>query len=94
MPPLWTESNAPRPDQVASENEQREKVRQVLDTLPAGVTYQSAGSTIGCGETAPNSGVIKCIAFSLPAATALSHRVFGEFVSLFAQRRYATLPSR
>jgi GMP synthase (glutamine-hydrolysing) len=30
----------------------------------------------------------------LPAATALSHRVFGEFIGLFAQRRYATLPSR
>jgi len=30
----------------------------------------------------------------LPAATALSNRVFGEFIQLFSRRRYATLPSR
>jgi GMP synthase (glutamine-hydrolysing) len=30
----------------------------------------------------------------LPAASALSHRVFGEFIRRFAARRYATLPSR
>jgi GMP synthase (glutamine-hydrolysing) len=30
----------------------------------------------------------------LPAATALGNRVFGEFIQLFAGRRYATLPSR
>ena len=48
---------------------------QVLDTLPPGVTYQSAGSTIGCGETAPNSGVIKCIAFSLPAGNTMTFTI-------------------
>ena len=30
----------------------------------------------------------------LPAATTLGNRVFGEFIELFAVRRYATLPSR
>lgn len=33
-PPLWLASEAPQPDQVVSKNEQRERVRQVLDTLP------------------------------------------------------------
>ena len=35
LPPLWTVSEAPRPDEMASRNEQREKVREVLDTLPS-----------------------------------------------------------
>jgi GMP synthase (glutamine-hydrolysing) len=30
----------------------------------------------------------------LPGATALSNRVFGEFIQLFSRRRYATLASR
>jgi RNA polymerase sigma-70 factor (ECF subfamily) len=33
-PPLWLASDAPQPDQVVSKNEQRERVRHVLDTLP------------------------------------------------------------
>jgi RNA polymerase sigma-70 factor (ECF subfamily) len=67
LPPLWTESNAPRPDQVASENEQREKVRQVLDTLPSeyraavvlrywhGLSYQEIADTMKTTESAIKS---------------------------------------
>ena len=34
LPPQWLVSDAPRPDQVASKNQERERVRVVLDTLP------------------------------------------------------------
>jgi RNA polymerase sigma-70 factor (ECF subfamily) len=34
LPPQWTMSNAPRPDQTVSQRQQREQVRQVLDALP------------------------------------------------------------
>ncbi|MFN2226426.1 MAG: RNA polymerase sigma factor [Anaerolineae bacterium] len=33
-PPEWITSNAPQPDQVVSKKEEREQVRQILDTLP------------------------------------------------------------
>ncbi len=35
LPPQWTTSSAPRPDQVASARQERERVRRALDTLPA-----------------------------------------------------------
>jgi RNA polymerase sigma-70 factor (ECF subfamily) len=34
LPPQWITSSAPRPDQVASKNEERDLVRQSLDALP------------------------------------------------------------
>lgn len=34
LPPQWTVSSTPRPDQVVSKNQQREQVREVLETLP------------------------------------------------------------
>jgi RNA polymerase sigma-70 factor (ECF subfamily) len=34
LPPQWITSSAPRPDQVASKNEERDLVRKSLDTLP------------------------------------------------------------
>ena len=58
LPPMWTVSEAPRPDEVASKNEQRERVRQVLDTLPSeyraavilrywhGMSYQEIAQTM------------------------------------------------
>jgi len=33
-PPQWITSNAPQPDQVVSKKEEREQVRQLLETLP------------------------------------------------------------
>ncbi|MEJ2210446.1 MAG: sigma-70 family RNA polymerase sigma factor [Anaerolineae bacterium] len=33
-PPEWITSNAPQPDQVVSKKEEREQVRQLLETLP------------------------------------------------------------
>lgn len=35
LPPQFLVSEAPRPDQVVSKNQERELVRQVLDTLPS-----------------------------------------------------------
>ena len=58
LPPMWTVSDAPRPDEAASKNEQREQVRQVLDTLPSeyraavilrywhGMSYQEIAQTM------------------------------------------------
>jgi RNA polymerase sigma-70 factor (ECF subfamily) len=34
LPPQWTVSDTPRPDQVVNQNQQREQVREVLETLP------------------------------------------------------------
>lgn len=34
LPPQWLMSNAPQPDQVVNKNQERERVRQSLDTLP------------------------------------------------------------
>jgi len=34
LPPRWLAADAPRPDQVVSKNQERERVRQMLDTLP------------------------------------------------------------
>ena len=35
LPPQWTTSSAPRPEQMVTARQERERVRQVLDTLPA-----------------------------------------------------------
>jgi RNA polymerase sigma-70 factor (ECF subfamily) len=34
LPPQWITSNAPRPDQVVDKRQERERVRESLDTLP------------------------------------------------------------
>ena len=51
------------------------KTVEVLDTLPPGVTYQAGLSSAACGETAPNSGVIKCTAATLAAGSTLSFTI-------------------
>jgi RNA polymerase sigma-70 factor (ECF subfamily) len=35
LPPQWVTSNAPPPDQVVNRKQQRDRVRQSLDSLPA-----------------------------------------------------------
>jgi RNA polymerase sigma-70 factor (ECF subfamily) len=40
MPPEWLTSSAPQPDQVVNKNQERESVRQALETLPP--TYRAA----------------------------------------------------
>jgi len=67
LPPLWTVSDSPRPDEVASQNEQRERVRQVLDTLPSdyratvvlrywhGMSYREIAETMKTTESAIKS---------------------------------------
>ena len=67
LPPEWTVSNSPRPDQVVSRNQQREQVRQVLDTLPPdyraavvlrywyGMSYREIASTMDSTESAIKS---------------------------------------
>jgi RNA polymerase sigma-70 factor (ECF subfamily) len=35
LPPQWITSSSPRPDQVVSQKQEKERVRQSLDTLPA-----------------------------------------------------------
>jgi len=34
LPPQWITSSSPRPDQVVNQKQERERVRQSLDTLP------------------------------------------------------------
>jgi RNA polymerase sigma-70 factor (ECF subfamily) len=34
LPPQWVTSSSPRPDQVVNQKQERERVRQSLDTLP------------------------------------------------------------
>jgi len=34
LPPVWTASDAPRPEQVVRKKQERERVRQSLETLP------------------------------------------------------------
>lgn len=67
LPPLWTVSNSPRPDELASRNEQREKVRQVLEALPSeyraavvlrywhGLSYREIAETMKTTESAIKS---------------------------------------
>jgi RNA polymerase sigma-70 factor (ECF subfamily) len=67
LPPMWTVSDAPRPEQEVSRNQQREQVRQVLETLPAdyraavvlrywyGMSYQEIATTMDTTESAIKS---------------------------------------
>ena len=60
LPPQWTVSKSPRPDQVVSQKEQKERVRQALDTLPAdyraavvlrywyGMSYEEIADAMRC----------------------------------------------
>ena len=67
LPPEWLTSDAPRPDEVVSRNQERERVRKVLDTLPSdyraavvlrywyGLSYQEIAETTGSTESAIKS---------------------------------------
>ena len=67
LPPEWLTSDAPRPDEVVSKNQERERVRKVLDTLPSdyraavvlrywyGLSYQEIAETTGSTESAIKS---------------------------------------
>jgi RNA polymerase sigma-70 factor (ECF subfamily) len=67
MPPQWLTSDAPRPDQVVNKNQERERVRQVLDTLPPdyraavvlrywyGMSYREIAATMETTESAIKS---------------------------------------
>jgi RNA polymerase sigma-70 factor (ECF subfamily) len=66
-PPQWLQSEAPRPDQVVSKQEQRAQVRQVLETLPPDyrvavvlrywydLSYREIAATMGTTESAIKS---------------------------------------
>jgi RNA polymerase sigma-70 factor (ECF subfamily) len=67
MPPQWLTSDAPRPEQVVDKKQRREKVRQVLETLPAdyraavvlrywyGLSYREIATTMDTTESAIKS---------------------------------------
>jgi RNA polymerase sigma-70 factor (ECF subfamily) len=67
MPPQWLTSNAPRPEQVVDKKQQREQVRQVLETLPPdyraavvlrywyGLSYREIATTMDTTESAVKS---------------------------------------
>ncbi|MGD8465593.1 MAG: sigma-70 family RNA polymerase sigma factor [Anaerolineae bacterium] len=67
LPPKWLESDAPRPEQVVGKKQQRERVRQVLETLPPayraavvlrywyGMSYREIASTMETTESAIKS---------------------------------------
>jgi len=67
LPPQWTTSSAPRPEQVVSARQERERVRQVLETLPAdyraavvlrywyGLSYQEIADAMDTTESAIKS---------------------------------------
>ena len=67
LPPEWLTSDAPRPDEVVSKNQERERVRKALDTLPSdyraavvlrywyGLSYQEIAETTGSTESAIKS---------------------------------------
>jgi RNA polymerase sigma-70 factor (ECF subfamily) len=67
LPPQWTASDAPHPDQVVNKRQMRERVRQVLDTLPSdyrvaiilrywhGMSYQEIAATTECTVSAIKS---------------------------------------
>ena len=66
-PPQWTTSNAPRPEQMVSTRQERERVRQVLETLPTdyraavvlrywyGLSYQEIADAMDTTESAIKS---------------------------------------
>jgi RNA polymerase sigma-70 factor (ECF subfamily) len=67
MPPQWLTSNSPRPDQAVDKKQRRERVRQVLNTLPAdyraavvlrywyGMSYREIATTMDTTESAIKS---------------------------------------
>jgi RNA polymerase sigma-70 factor (ECF subfamily) len=67
LPPEWLASDAPRPDEVVNRNQERERVRAVLDTLPSdyraavvlrywyGLSYNEIAETTGSTESAIKS---------------------------------------
>lgn len=67
LPPEWLTSDAPRPDEVVNKNQEGERVRKVLDTLPSdyraavvlrywyGLSYQEIAETTGSTESAIKS---------------------------------------
>lgn len=67
LPPQWTTSSAPRPEQVVNDRQERERVRQVLETLPTdyraavvlrywyGLSYQEIADAMDTTESAIKS---------------------------------------
>ena len=67
LPPQWVVSSAPRPEQVVGVKQERERVRQALETLPAdyraavvlrywyGLSYQEIAMTMDTTESAIKS---------------------------------------
>ena len=67
LPPEWLTSDAPRPDEVVNKNQEGERVRKALDTLPSdyraavvlrywyGLSYQEIAETTGSTESAIKS---------------------------------------
>jgi RNA polymerase sigma-70 factor (ECF subfamily) len=67
LPPQWTMSNAPHPDQAVSKKQQREQVREVLETLPPdyraavvmrywyGLSYREIADAMSTTESAVKS---------------------------------------
>jgi RNA polymerase sigma-70 factor (ECF subfamily) len=67
LPPEWTVSDTPRPDQEVGRKQQREQVRQALETLPAdyraavvlrywyGLSYREIATTMDTTESAIKS---------------------------------------
>ncbi len=67
LPPEFLTSDAPRPDEVVNKNQERERVRKALDTLPSdyraavvlrywyGLSYQEIAETTGSTESAIKS---------------------------------------
>jgi RNA polymerase sigma-70 factor (ECF subfamily) len=67
LPPQWTVSNTPHPDQAVSQKQQQEQVRKALDTLPPdyrvavvlrywyGLSYDEIAATMTTTESAIKS---------------------------------------
>jgi RNA polymerase sigma-70 factor (ECF subfamily) len=67
LPPQWLTSDTPRPDELVSKKQQRERVREVLDILPVdyraavvlrywhGMSYREIAATMDTTESAIKS---------------------------------------
>lgn len=67
LPPQWLTSDTPRPDQLVSRQQERDRVREALDTLPAdyraavvlrywhGMSYREIATTMDTTESAIKS---------------------------------------
>jgi RNA polymerase sigma-70 factor, ECF subfamily len=67
LPPQWLSSDTPRPDQLVSKKQERDRVREVLDILPAdyraavvlrywhGMSYREIAATMDTTESAIKS---------------------------------------